>query len=258
MKHSPLSKDLSVLFPARTPADRSFSDMEAGRSISRIRDAAARADSNFEVAHSVDLHLKWLLKHGGPGTPEFVADVLHGGLGEPAMTAAWRLFATGITVPDGNGRDTQVSVSAYCLANGTLKVLKALVDRGIPRVVHRGMFGRQEATQSLWLTMLCTTSAERSHAEFPGLAEHGGLVELAAVNHDYFPAHADAALELAWSVDREQPGFAGLAESNSAEGAVVRHFVMRKRIEAATAAAGAQSRDEAAPTTVPRARRAAL
>jgi hypothetical protein len=242
MKSNPLDKDLAFMRSDAPPMDPDFVAQDAMRSMLRVQNAAPLVGDEFAAAETVDQNLKWLLKLGGPGVPAFVVQVLHGELGEPAAKVAWTLFARGITIAGEKGSDVRVSVAAFCLANGTIDVLRALAEAGLPPVVHPGMFGRrQPPTDSMWLDMLCTTSEERGHPEFQGLANAGGLVLLAAVNYDSFPMHAQAALELAWSLDRSDSGFDSLVEDPSAAGAIVRAFVLQKMLEASTAATAGPS-----------------
>ena len=84
--------------------------------------------------------------------------------------------------------------------------------------------------RSQWLDLLCTTRTERNHPAFEGFEGHGGLVEVAAAAFTHFPGESLAGLELAWELDPEHVGFETLSESQSAEGAVVREFLMRKAI----------------------------
>lgn len=257
MKTNPLDKDISMLYKGTPPVDRGFVVSETTDTMARIRQVAPRVEDEFVAAETVDQGLKWLLKLGGPSVPDFVVQVLHGRLGEPAAKAAWNLFGRGITVAGPDDQDVRVSVAAFCMSNGTLDILCALAVAGVPPVVNRGMFGQRRANTSMWLDLLCTTQDERSHPQFEGLVDHGGLVELAAVNHQTFHEHALEALELVWALDREHVGFDTLVEDPSPDGAFVRAFVMRKTLEASAAAAPALPAPSA-PTTISRALRAGI
>lgn len=170
----------------------------------------------------------------------FAVNVLRGRHGQEASLAAHRLMST--VIGFGGDFDYMQPIADHMLMMNQLPMLKTIISAGMPAVFLEAWLKEHPAaaTRIEWLDLLSTS--RHGPPEIDGeLAAEKSFLRFAAwrLSVANSPEDSDTnreAIEFVWSLDQGHSDFACLAGESSAEGAVIREFLMTKQLQASDAA----------------------
>lgn len=170
----------------------------------------------------------------------FAVNVLRGRHGQDAALVAHKLFSDGVGFA--GDFDYMQPIADHLLMMNRLPMLKTIVSAGMPEVFLEAWLKEHPARASRieWLDLLSTS--RHGPPEIDGkLAAESSFLRFAAWRLSVASSPEDSdtnrkAIEFVWSLDQGHSDFACLAGESSAEGSVIREFLMTKQLQAADAA----------------------
>jgi hypothetical protein len=182
----------------------------------------------------MDVLFRKLLSSKDARAARLAVDVLHGTHGPQFSRCAWRAVETGLPlhfqqfVSQGTMR---YSLAALCVMRGTVATFEAVVLAGAPDSVPPELKPRDLVE---WIDLVSTTDRERAALNLesmtnPAMTPIGAVGEIASFA-DLFPGPAQEGLEVVWRLAPHHPGFDAVSQEPSEAGAMVRAFVMSKKM----------------------------
>lgn len=207
-------------------------------------------------ASAVHAVLRGCLQRPTAAREQLVLDALHGGFGDVVGHGAWIAVLCGVSsganeARGGSTATNRIRFPELALASGSLSLLRGVVDAGPPKYATERA---QSYSRGDYLSLLCSTQVMvEMSIDLPGIniGPDGSMVATSLAPRFLGSSElVEAGLAYAMEMQPEHRDWRVFAEQPTAEGALVRRFLMQHHIQATVPRAAVGGAAEACSNAV--------